>query len=115
TTHVWYYEHPYPPGAKSYNKGKPICIEEFRAENDWWGDESDGFKSRKGNEFAWRVSIEQIKARNFDLDLKNPHTAGAGPGTVEQLLPEYERLLIAIADTRDKLKKELQGAITATA
>lgn len=26
TTHVWYYEHPYPPGAKSYNKGKPIRI-----------------------------------------------------------------------------------------
>ena len=32
TTEVWYYEHPYPPGAKSYNKGKPIRIEEFEAE-----------------------------------------------------------------------------------
>jgi hypothetical protein len=32
TREVWYYEHPYPPGAKSYNKGKPIRIEEFEAE-----------------------------------------------------------------------------------
>jgi type I restriction enzyme M protein len=35
--HVWYYEHPYPPGAKSYNKGKPIRIEEFEGERAWWG------------------------------------------------------------------------------
>jgi type I restriction enzyme M protein len=39
TTEVWYYEHPYPPGAKSYNKGKPIRIEEFEAERAWWGEE----------------------------------------------------------------------------
>jgi type I restriction enzyme M protein len=37
TTAVWYYEHPYPPGAKSYNKGKPIRIEEFEGERAWWG------------------------------------------------------------------------------
>jgi type I restriction-modification system DNA methylase subunit len=36
TKDVWYYEHPYPPGAKSYNKGKPIRIEEFEAERAWW-------------------------------------------------------------------------------
>src|SRR5829696_1044151 len=46
TTHVWYYEHPYPPGAKSYNKGKPIRIDEFEGERAWWGEEIDGFKSR---------------------------------------------------------------------
>ena len=39
TQDVWYYEHPYPPGAKSYNKGKPIRIEEFEAERAWWGEE----------------------------------------------------------------------------
>ena len=31
TEEVWYYEHPYPEGAKSYNKGKPIRIEEVQA------------------------------------------------------------------------------------
>ena len=51
TTEIWYYEHPYPPGAKSYNKTKPIRIEEFAAERAWW-------HKREENEYAWRVDIE---------------------------------------------------------
>ncbi len=112
TTHVWYYEHPYPPGAKSYNKGKPIRIEEFEGERAWWGSAKDGFKSRVENEQAWRVSIETIKAGNFNLDLKNPNKADTGPGDVDHLLPEYERLLAQIAETRKKLKAQLMEALT---
>jgi len=37
TKDVWFYEHPYPPGAKSYNKTKPIHIDEFDTEKQWWG------------------------------------------------------------------------------
>ena len=114
TTHVWFYEHPYPPGAKSYNKGKPIRIEEFEGERAWWGDERDGFKARVENEQAWRVSIDTIKAGNFNLDLKNPHNPDTGPGDVEHLLPEYERLLAQIAATRSALKRELHHALTAS-
>ena len=114
TTHVWYYEHPYPPGAKSYNKGKPIRIEEFEGERAWWGDEKDGFKSRVENEQAWRVSIDTIKASNFNLDLKNPHNPDTGPGDVDHLLPEYEKLLAQIAETRAKLKQELHEALCKT-
>lgn len=112
TKHVWYYEHPYPAGAKSYNKGKPIRIEEFEAERQWWGSEEDGFAARVENEQAWRVSIEQIKAGNYNLDLKNPHNPDTGPGDVDHLLPEYEKLLQQIAATRAELKKQLQKALT---
>ena len=112
TTHVWYYEHPYPPGAKSYNKGKPIRIEEFEGERAWWGEEKDGFKSRVENEQAWRVSIDTIKAGNFNLDLKNPHNPDTGPGDVDHLLPEYEKLLAQIAETRGQLKAQLMEALT---
>jgi type I restriction enzyme M protein len=112
TREVWYYEHPYPPGAKSYNKGKPIRIEEFEAERAWWGEESDGFQSRVENAQAWRVSIDQIKAGNFNLDLKNPHSSDTGPGDVDHLLPEYEKLLTRIADTRGQLKAQLMEALT---
>lgn len=114
TTHVWYYEHPYPPGAKSYNKGKPIRIEEFEGERAWWGDEKDGWKARVESEQAWRVSVDTIKAGNFNLDLKNPHNPDTGPGDVDHLLPEYEKLLAQIADTRAKLKKELHEALCKT-
>jgi type I restriction enzyme M protein len=112
TEHVWYYEHPYPPGAKSYNKGKPIRIEEFEGERAWWGDEADGFKTRVENERAWCVSLDTIKAGNFNLDLKNPHNADEGPGDVDHLLPEYEKLLAQIAETRGKLKAQLMEALS---
>jgi len=115
TKEVWYYEHPYPPGAKSYNKGKPIRIEEFEGERAWWGDEKDGFKSRVENEQAWRASLDQIKAGNFNLDLKNPHDSDTSPGDVDHLLPKYEKLLAEIAATRAALKQELHQALTATA
>lgn len=115
TCEVWYYEHPYPDGAKSYNKGKPIQLKEFDPERAWWGNESDGFKARVENEQAWRVSIDQIRAGNFNLDLKNPHDSSTGPGDVDHLLPEYEKLLAQIAETRNKLKEELRQALMATA
>lgn len=115
TTHVWYYEHPYPPGAKSYNKGKPIRIEEFEGERAWWGkpDKSGAYSKRVENEQAWRVSIDQIKAGNFNLDLKNPHNPDTGPGDMDHLLPEYEKLLEGITRTRAALKRELALALGA--
>jgi len=115
TTAVWYYEHPYPDGAKSYNKGKPIRIEEFEVERKWWGKESDGFAARKETERAWRVPIEQIKAGGYNLDLKNPHQTDDGPGDVDHLLPEYEKLLAQVAKTKAELKKELAQALGARA
>lgn len=107
TKEIWYYEHPYPVGSKSYNKGKPIRIEEFEPERKWW-------KERVESEQAWRVSIDQIKQGNYNLDLKNPNTLDAGSGDVDHLLPAYEKLLSQIADTRAALKLELHRALTPT-
>jgi type I restriction enzyme M protein len=59
--------------------------------------------------------MDTIKASNFNLDIKNPHNSDTGPGDVDHLLPEYERLLAQIAQTRAKLKQELHQALTATA
>ncbi|HNP24565.1 MAG TPA: class I SAM-dependent DNA methyltransferase [Panacibacter sp.] len=66
TSAVWYFEHPYPPGVKSYNKTKPVNIKEFDLEKNWW-------HNRTENEYAWKVSAEEIKQRNYNLDIKNPH------------------------------------------
>jgi hypothetical protein len=57
------------------------------------------------NEQAWRVSIDQIKAGNFNLDLKNPHNPDTGPGDVDHLLPEYEKLLAQIAGVAGPLRR----------
>lgn len=72
TKEVWFYEHPYPDGVKNYSKTKPMKFEEFQAEIDWWGNEADGFAARKENHQAWKVSINDIIARNFNLDIKTP-------------------------------------------
>ena len=114
TKEVWYYEHPYPAGAKSYNKGKPLTIAEFEPEKKWWGkpDKHGHYSKREETEQAWRVSIEDIKANGFNLDLKNPHNSDTGPGDVDHLLPEYEKLLEKIAETRNTLKNELQNALS---
>lgn len=106
TKDIWYYEHPYPPGVKSYNKTKPMRIEEFEPEKKWWN-------KRKENEFAWKVTAEQIKASNYNLDVKNPNAVGPENGDPEKLLKDYKKLLSEIADTRDSLKKELMDALGA--
>ena len=58
TDTIWFYEHPYPPGYKSYSKTKPIRLEEFRPEQEWWGDEANDFADRVENEFAWKVDFK---------------------------------------------------------
>ncbi|MBG4901768.1 N-6 DNA methylase [Pseudomonas aeruginosa] len=55
---IWFYEHPYPPGYKSYSKTKPIRLEEFKPERDWWGSEANDFADRVENEFAWKVDFK---------------------------------------------------------
>jgi type I restriction enzyme M protein len=59
------------------------------------------------------VSIDTIRAGGFNLDLKNPHRPDDGPGDVDHLLPEYEKLLGQIAATRAALKQELASALGA--
>lgn len=66
TKEIWYFEHPLPDEYKNYTKTKPIRIEEFELEKQWWN-------NREENEYAWKVSIEEIKSRNYNLDLKNPN------------------------------------------
>ena len=65
TKEIWYYEHRLPEGQKSYSKTKPIRIEEFDPIKEWWD-------NRVENELAWKVSIEEIENRGWDLDIKNP-------------------------------------------
>lgn len=111
TKDVWYYEHQYPAGVKNYNKTKPIRIEEFDVEKSWWGKESDGFKSRVENEFAWKVSIETFKANGYNLDQKNPHAAAEISHDPDVLMKEYQRLQVEAQQIRDQLKAMLGDAI----
>jgi type I restriction enzyme M protein len=66
TKETWYYDMPYPEGISNFNRSKPIEIKHFDKIKKWWFD-------RKVNQFAWKVSLSEIKKRDFNLDFKNPH------------------------------------------
>lgn len=112
TKTIWYYEHPYPKGAKSYNKTKPINIREFKPEKEWWGEDTQAGRSkRKETTQAWSVSIDEIIERNFNLDIKNPNTEAEKLGDPDELLSNYKELLTRVADAREELKKALNDAL----
>lgn len=112
TQDIWYYEHPYPAGVKNYNKTKPMKFEEFQTEIDWWGNEDDGFASRVENEQAWKVSIDEIIKRNFNLDIKNPHVGEIISHDPDELLETYNKQQRAITELRGQLKDILADALS---
>ena len=107
TKEIWFYEHPYPPGAKSYNKTKPIRIEEFDLEKKWW-------QKRKETEQAWKVPFEQVQAAGYNLDIKNPHDTSVAHTDPDELLADYQLLMTDLQQTRDRLKDELFAALQGT-
>lgn len=90
-------------------------IEEFAAEHDWWGSETDGFAARVDNEFAWKVGVEELQARNWNLDCKNPHEGEQINHDPDELLRDYARMQGEIAGLRDELKAVLADALERSA
>ena len=109
TKDIWFWEHRVPEGQKAYSMTKPIRLEHLQACMDWWGG-----KDRKGREEglqAWRVSAEDIKARNYNLDIKNPTSITEDHGDPEALLAELNEAEAETARLRDQLKAILAEAL----
>lgn len=103
TKDIWFYEHPYPDGYKSYSKTKPMRIEEFAPEKAWWD-------NRVESEVSWKVSVDAIKG-DWNLDIANPNKVDAEHSDPDVLLKEYEALLHEINTTRTSLRDALVAAI----
>ena len=109
TKDIWFWEHRVPEGQKAYSMTKPIRLEHLQACMDWWGG-----KDRKGREEgpqAWRISAEDIKARNYNLDIKNPTSITEDHGDPEALLIELNEAEAETARLRDQLKAILAEAL----
>lgn len=104
TEDIWFFEHPYPAGYKSYSRSKPLTIKEFDREKKWWN-------KREVNEYAWQVSVKEIAERNFNLDCKNPHSVEINHGEPDELMAEYEQLSQELAAVQEALKAELMLAL----
>jgi type I restriction enzyme M protein len=97
TETIWFYEHPYPEGQKSYSKTRPIRLEEFDAEKAWWGKEENDFSEREENERAWKVDFK-TKKRDAEARAK-PHWDKA-----EELSNLASTLENQARDLRDSIK-----------
>ena len=104
TKEIWYFEHPYPEGVKSYNKTKPINIKEFDLEKAWWD-------KREENKHAWKVSIDEIKKRNYNLDVKNPYEEIDHLASPEELLAQYRDTEHKIANIQNEIVRVLSEAL----
>ncbi|MHB9011839.1 MAG: type I restriction-modification system subunit M [Ignavibacteriaceae bacterium] len=101
TKEVWYYQHKYHEGVKSYSKTNPLQLEELEPIKKWW-------KNRVESEVAWRVSIDSIIERGYDLDVKNPNTIlEDNDETSIEILTRIDTMQNIIHETVDKLKSLL--------
>ena len=109
TKDVWFFEHPYPDGYKSYSRSKPLDIKEFDLEKAWWGGPTR--KGRKATENAWKISAADIAARNYNLDCKNPHAVEINHRAPADLMVEYQEITRQFAEAQNALKAELMQAL----
>ncbi len=116
TENIWYFEVPLPEGVKAFNKTKPMKLAQFDECVKWWGEgkelqEKLLRKNRQANELAWKVSIDEIKARTYNLDFKNPHQEEQVIHNPDELLASYADQQNDIQKLRDQLKDILAEAL----
>ncbi len=112
TREIWYYELPLPEGLKKFSKGSPILDEHFTEARDLWK-VWDEFRKGHGTRDAclsqrsWIVSVDEIKARDYDLSAHNPNQKEAeklpSPIEVVTSLLEREREILGIIEELDEL------------
>ena len=109
TKNIWFWEHLVPDGQKAYSMTRPIRVEHLDDCADWWGGtERTG---REEGDRAWKVSAEEIKARGYNLDIKNPNTEEEDHGDPEALLEELTSAEAEVVSVRDQLKAVLIEAL----
>lgn len=95
TKDIWYYEHTLPEGQKAYSKTRPIRIEEFDGIKAWWN-------NREESEVSWKVSIDTIIERGYDLDIKNPNKI------VDEVVYDRNAIIKKIETNQSKISQILE-------
>jgi type I restriction enzyme M protein len=109
TNDVWFFDHQVPAGQKAYSMTRPIRIEHVQPCVDWWGGPAREGRVATGQ--AWKVSLDEIKARGYNLDCKNPHTVADTHGDPDDLLKSLRAAEQRADLLRDQLKAILSEAL----
>ena len=107
TQDVWFYEHLVPSFQKAYSKTRPIKREYLQPIVEWWGGADRA--GRVENDFAWKMSYDELAARNFNLDIKNPNSAIEDYGDSESLMKDFENIKGELNNSIHKLQIELES------
>jgi type I restriction enzyme M protein len=109
TREIWFYEHRVPEGQKAYSMTKPIRVGHLAPCVKWWGGARR--KGRKETEVAWKVTVDDVKARGYNLEFKNTHTVADDHGDPVELLQKLDEAEKQAAALRDQLKAILEEAL----
>lgn len=109
TQDIWFYEHRVPETQKAYSMTRPIKVDHLQGCVDWWGGPER--QDRQATEVAWKVSLAEIKARNYNLDFKNPHTIAYDHCDPEAVLAQLQTAESQTDILRDQLKSILAEAL----
>ena len=102
TKETWYFEHPLPEGYARYSKTRPLKKTEFELEKAWWN-------NRIENEYAWKVSIDEIRKANYNLNFRNPHSLNNDDEnkSLTELVKEYQKSQTKVVDLLSLLEQQL--------
>jgi type I restriction enzyme M protein len=101
TKEVWYYQLPLSDGLKQYTKNRGITDAEFESVKKWW-------PNRAANDHAWKVSIDEIKEHNYNIDSKNPNNKSEmALMSPAEIVKDIEKKELQILSIFTEIKKEL--------
>ena len=103
TERIWYFEQPLPEGYKTYGKTRPMRHEEFDLTKKWWNNrEKEEFK-----QYCWKVSLGEIKKRNYKLDVNNPNNIDETRHmTKDELMEKISKNLDRTKELLKRVKEE---------
>ena len=82
TKETWFYRLDMPEGYKNFSKTRPMKLEHFNPAIEWWNKRTE--LSADGFDKAKRYTVEELAARNYNIDLCGyPHEE-------EEILPPKE-------------------------
>ena len=104
TKEIWYYDVPLPEGYRSFSKTKPFKSVHLDGVRKWWNDRD------KEDLNSYKVSIDEVRAKEFNLDFKNPNKlVEEKEYTLDELLTTMDVKSKNIVSLVDKIREALEG------
>lgn len=104
TKEIWYYDVPLPEGYRSFSKTKPFKSIHLDGVRKWWNDRN------KEDLNSYKVSIDEVISKEFNLDFKNPNKlVEEKEYTLDELLTTMDVKSKNIVSLVDKIREALEG------